>query len=89
MQPHVYRMSLRYIMGMEPLPGTAAAIIAGGGTTCPSCKTCLVGYDIEFLTNHLLSCAVGGCTQRTALAITQAVMQRRCMTDGRGHHVRS
>ena len=78
MQPHVYRMSLRYIMGMEPLPGTAAAIIAGGGT-CPSCKTCLVGYDIEFLTNHLMSCAVGGCTQRTALAITQAV--QRCMTD--------
>lgn len=78
MQPHVGRMSLRYIMGMEPLPGTAAAIIAGGGT-CPSCKTCLVGYDIEFITNHLVSCAVGGCTQRTALAITQAV--QRCMTD--------
>jgi hypothetical protein len=28
MQPHIWRMALRYSLGMEPIPGTAAALVA-------------------------------------------------------------
>jgi hypothetical protein len=73
MQPHIWRMALRYCLGMEPIPGTAAALVAAGGL-CPSgCGQNLSGYDHEWVTNHLVSCAVGGHTQRVASAITGAV----------------
>ena len=78
MRSDVYRMAMRYCMGLEPLAGTAAAIRAGNGC-CPSCKQGMEGYDTWAVTNHLVSCSIGGGTQRTAMAITQAV--QRCMAD--------
>ena len=73
MQPHIWRMALRYSFGMEPIQGTAAALVAAGGL-CPSgCGQDLSGYEHCWVTNHLVSCAVGGHTQRAASAITGAV----------------
>jgi len=72
MQPHIFRMSLRYVLGLEPIPGFSAAVLATGGL-CPSCNASMVGYEPHWITNHAVSCAVGGWTQRTARALTGAI----------------
>jgi hypothetical protein len=72
MQAHIFRMSLRYVLALEPISGYHATLLATGGK-CPSCCQSLVGYDTHWVTNHTVSCGVGGWTQRTALALTGAI----------------
>jgi hypothetical protein len=72
MQADIFRMSLRYMLGLEPISGHAAAITAAGGD-CPSCKSSLAGYDVDWITNHSISCAHGGWTQRIARSVTDAI----------------
>ncbi len=72
MQAHIFRMSLRYVLGQEPIAGYQAALLATGGQ-CPSCGSSMVGYSTCWVTNHAVSCAVGGWTQRTATALTAAI----------------
>ena len=78
MQPQIWRMAARYWLLMEPIPGMAAAL-AQVGNKCPSCNTDLSGAVPLAVTNHLVSCATGGGTQRTARAFTVAV--QRCCAD--------
>jgi hypothetical protein len=73
-QPSTFRMGTRHILGYEPLQGVAAALKASGGGMCPSgCGQCLRGYEVWSISNHLMSCAVGGGTQRVAKAMNNGL----------------
>ena len=78
MQPQIWRMAARYWLLMEPIHGMAAAL-ARVGHACPSCGQNLDGSSPLAVTNHLVSCAKGGGTQRTAKGFTMAV--QRCCAD--------
>jgi hypothetical protein len=73
-QPSTFRMGVRHILGYEPACGVAAALKASGGGKCPAgCGQCLRGYEEWAISNHLMSCAVGGGTQRVAKAMNNGL----------------
>ena len=74
MQPHIFRMALRYILMLEPILGYAASIMATGGC-CPTCKASLRGYSEQIITNHTVSCAHGGYTQKVSSEIVGALQR--------------
>ena len=74
MQPHIFRMSLRYALGLEPIQGYAASVMATGGCF-PSCDSSLRGYSVEVITNHTVSCGTGGHTQKVASDITDTIQR--------------
>jgi hypothetical protein len=61
--PHIFRISLRYALGLEPIQGYAASVMATGG--------CCLGV----ITNHTVSCGTGGHTQKVASDITDAIQR--------------
>ena len=79
MQPHIWRMALRYWLFMEPVPGVAAEIARTGGVCPGKCGNSLEGASPLAVTNHMVSCPCGGGTQRTAKDVTIAV--QRCCAD--------
>ena len=80
MKPHIFRMALRNMLGMEPIAGMHAMIQAGGGC-CPSCNTRLDGILLNpwVVTQHLIGCSSGVFWNRNANAITSGVA--RCFAD--------
>ena len=76
MQPHILRMALRDMLGMEPIPGTQVMLQRDHGR-CPSCKEALDSpmLDAWVVTQHLISCSSGPFWNKTANAITAAVAQ--------------
>ena len=80
MKPHIFRMALRNMLGMEPIAGMHAMIQDGGGC-CPSCSTRLDGVLLcpWVVTQHLIGCSSGVFWNRNANAITSGVA--RCFAD--------
>jgi len=74
MQPHIFRMALRYVLGLEPIQGYAASVMATGGC-CPTCRNDLRGYSVQIITNHTVSCGTGKQTQKVASALTDALQR--------------
>ena len=80
MKPHIFRMALRNMLGMEPIAGMHAMIQAGGGCY-PSCSARMDGLLLSpwVVTQHLIGCSSGVFWNRSANAITSGVA--RCFAD--------
>jgi hypothetical protein len=76
MTAHIYRTGIRYILGMEAVPGMTHAVTASGGR-CPSCGDDILpnGAATEswVVQNHLISCGSGGWTQRISRALVRGL----------------
>ena len=74
MPPHLFRMALRAMLGMEPVPGIAAMLLGSEGS-CPSCGCAMHGHALSewAITQHLVACGSGGWWQRIANSFTAAI----------------
>ena len=74
MQPHIFRMALRALLGEEPVMGLGVMLRAMEGC-CPSCGEALHSTALNdwAITQHLVGCANGGWWQRIADSFTAAV----------------
>ena len=74
MQPHIFRMALRVLLGEEPVAGIGAMLRASEGR-CPSCSAALhlPALNDWAITQHLVGCGVGGWWHRIANSFTAAV----------------